>query len=175
MFGNGENSMGESYDEDKAVDAVIAEVMDEIAVEVGEVSETKEPDSEEADAMEDDILEELELDETNDDLTPDISGLELCRRYYEEYGKPMIAEKFPEYETRIAAGLVGKGSDCFGFDDMQSRDHDFGPRFLLWVTKDVYEQIGTALEAEYEKLPDTFLGVKRIETFHGKDLSLIHI
>ena len=169
MFGNGENSMGESYDEDKAVDAVIAEVMDEIAVEVGEVSETKEPDSEEADAMEDDILEELELDETNDDLTPDISGLELCRRYYEEYGKPMIAEKFPEYETRIAAGLVGKGSDCFGFDDMQSRDHDFGPRFLLWVTKDVYEQIGTALEAEYEKLPDTFLGVKRIETFHGKD------
>ncbi len=39
----------------------------------------------------------------------------------------------------------------------------------MWVTKEVYDKIGSALEEAYEKLPDTFLGIKRIETFHGKD------
>ena len=57
---------------------------------------------------------------------PKIAGLELCRRYYEKYGKTMIAEKFSAYEGRIAVGLVGKGSDCFGFDDAQSMDHALG-------------------------------------------------
>lgn len=113
--------------------------------------------------------EEQEVEEEEDTLTPDITGLELCRRYYEEYGKPMIAEKFHAYESYIAVGLVGKGSDCFGFDDMQSRDHDFGPRFVMWVTKKVYDQIGEELEAAYEQLPDSFMGVDRVETFHGRD------
>ncbi|MBO5030892.1 MAG: DUF4125 family protein [Lachnospiraceae bacterium] len=104
-----------------------------------------------------------------EDLTPDISGLELCRRYYEEYGRPMIAEKFHAYESCIAVGLVGKGSDCFGFDDIQSRDHDFGPRFVMWVTRKVYDEIGEELQEAYEKLPRSFMGVDRVETFHGRD------
>lgn len=107
--------------------------------------------------------------EEEEDFTPEITGLELCRRYYEEYGKPMIAEKFPAYEGCIAVGLVGKGSDCFGFDDTLSADHDFGPRFIMWVTKEVYGQIGKELQEAYEQLPDSYMGVKRIETFHGKD------
>lgn len=110
-----------------------------------------------------------ELDETYEDLIPGIMGLELCRIYYEKYGKPMISEMFPEYEAQIAVGLVGKGSDCFGFDDIQSRDHDFGPRFIMWVTKEVYDKIGSELQEAYEKLPNEFMSIKRIETFHGKD------
>lgn len=105
----------------------------------------------------------------------EIKGLELCRRYYEEFGKPMIAEKFPAYEQRIAVGLVGKGSDCFGFDDAQSRDHDFGPRFSLWLTKETYEEIGEELQKAYEELPNVFLGIERIETFHGKDRAGVQI
>ena len=46
-----------------------------------------------------------------------VKGLELARAYYETYGKPMIEEKFPEYRDRIAAGLVGEGSECLGYDD----------------------------------------------------------
>lgn len=102
-------------------------------------------------------------------IVPEITGLELCRRYYEEYGRPMIAEKFRAYESVIAVGLVGKGSDCFGFDDFLSHDHDYGPRFVMWVTKKVYEEIGEELEEAYESLPESFMGVDRIETFHGKD------
>ena len=56
-----------------------------------------------------------------------MNGMELAERYYETYGRPMLHEKYPEYETRIAVGLVGEGSECFGFDDRISRDHDFGP------------------------------------------------
>lgn len=98
-----------------------------------------------------------------------IKGLELCKRYYEEYGKTMIAEKFSAYQDKIAVGLVGKGSDCFGFDDELSGDHDYGPRFVMWVTRDTYEAIGEALQQAYEELPRVFLGVERKETFHGRD------
>lgn len=104
-----------------------------------------------------------------EDYTLSIPGLELCRLYYEEYGRPMIAEKFRAYESVIAVGLVGKGSDCFGFDDTLSQDHDYGPRFVMWVTKKVYEEIGEELQEAYESLPASFMGVDRIETFHGRD------
>ena len=87
----------------------------------------------------------------------------------------MIAGKFQAYESRIAVGLVGKGSDCFGFDDVLSQDHDFGPRFVMWVTKKVYDEIGEELQEAYDKLPSQFLGIDRIETFHGKDRSGVMI
>lgn len=97
-----------------------------------------------------------------------ISGLTLCRKYYETHGKPMLEEQFPDYVEKIAVGLVGEGSDCFGFDDEFSRDHDWGPDFCLWVTDETYEKIGTALEQAYEKLPDEFMGYKRSHSAQGK-------
>lgn len=93
-----------------------------------------------------------------------VSGLELCREYYETYGAPMIHEKFPEYENQIATGLVGEGSECFGFDDEYSRDHDFGPGFCMWLTDALYDEIGARLQEEYDKLPRTYNGLTRIST-----------
>lgn len=111
-----------------------------------------------------------------------VTGLELCRAYYETCGRAMIHEKFPEYEGRIAVGLVGEGSDCFGYDDEASRDHDWGPSFLMWVSDQVYEEIGEQLQTAYEELPQTFLGytyrtsrqgagrrgVQTIRSFYGR-------
>ena len=71
-------------------------------------------------------------------------------------GTPMIAAKYPQYTGRIAAGLVGHGSECYGFDDAYSQDHDFGPRFCLWLTDEDYAAIGEQLEADYEALPRKF-------------------
>lgn len=101
-------------------------------------------------------------------LQNNIKGLLLCRKYYEEYGKPMIEEKFPEYKDRIAVGLAGEGSDCFGFDDEYSRDHDWGPGFSMWLTEEDYSAIGESLEEEYGKLPKEYMGFKRLNTGRGQ-------
>lgn len=85
-----------------------------------------------------------------------VSGLKLARAFWTQMGKPMIAAKYPQYTGRIAAGLVGHGSECYGFDDAYSQDHDFGPRFCLWLTDEDYAAIGEQLEADYEALPRKF-------------------
>lgn len=80
------------------------------------------------------------------------SGMELARRLWEQAGKPMLQSRYPDYAERIAVGLVGHGSECFGFDDALSRDHDFAPRFCLWLTDEDYAAIGTALQEDYERI-----------------------
>lgn len=85
-----------------------------------------------------------------------ISGLKLARAFWTQVGKPMIAAKYPQYVARIAAGLVGHGSECYGFDDAYSQDHDFGPRFCLWLSDEDYTAIGEQLQTDYDALPRDF-------------------
>ncbi|MCI1984847.1 MAG: DUF4037 domain-containing protein [Bifidobacteriaceae bacterium] len=92
---------------------------------------------------------------------PGITGLELARRFWEECGLPMITEKYSSVRGRIAAGLVGHGSECYGFDDAFSRDHDFAPRFCLWLTPEDYEDFGEQLQRDYDALPGEFMGFGR--------------
>jgi len=96
------------------------------------------------------------------------TGLALARRYYESFGKRMIQEEFPAYVDRIAVGLAGRGSDCFGYDDEESRDHDWGPDFCMWVTDATYAEIGEALQRAYENLPQEFEGYKRAPYVNGQ-------
>lgn len=96
-------------------------------------------------------------------------GLKLAKEFYETYGKPMITEKFGKYENRIAVGLAGRGSDCFGYDDEASRDHDWGPDFCLWVTDETWADIGEALQRAYEALPAEFRGCRRAPRVNGKN------
>lgn len=97
----------------------------------------------------------------------DLKGRALCREYYEAVGKPMLLEKFAKYMDKLAVGLVGEGSDCFGYDDAFSRDHDWGPDFCIWVTEETYEEIGEALKREYEKLPAEWKGLQRTRSAQG--------
>jgi hypothetical protein len=90
-----------------------------------------------------------------------MNGLELSRKYFETHGKPALEAHAPELLPKLAAGLVGEGSECFGFDDEISQDHDFEPGFCLWLTRVDYEAHGFALERLYAKLPKTFEGFSR--------------
>lgn len=97
-----------------------------------------------------------------------IKGLKLSRLYYEELGRPMLHREFADYEERIAAGLVGQGSECFGFDDEISTDHDYGPSFCLWLNAEDYGAIGSKLQMAYESLPKEYMGVSgRQESANG--------
>ena len=89
-----------------------------------------------------------------------MKGIEISRAFYEEYGKPMIENEFSEYSDRIAVGLVGHGSECFGFDDEISCDHDYEPGFCLWLTEEDEKAIGFKLFRAYSKLPDEYMGLK---------------
>ncbi len=81
-----------------------------------------------------------------------MTHMERCRDFYEQFGVPMIKAKFPDYKDRIAVGLVGEGSECFGFDDEISKDHDFSVGFCMWLRDGDYEKIGEALQKEYDAL-----------------------
>ena len=93
-----------------------------------------------------------------------MNGLELARGYFEEFGRPMLERDFPELMDTVAAGLVGEGSECFGYDDEISRDHDFEPGFCLFIPDGenvVDTRTEFRLERAYAALPKEYMGVKR--------------
>lgn len=60
-----------------------------------------------------------------------MKGLDLSKLFYTEQVRPALAQRFPQLLPRIAAGLVGEGSQCFGYDDDLSQDHDWGAASVL--------------------------------------------
>jgi len=83
------------------------------------------------------------------------SNLFNSRLFYESCGRDMIRDRFPSLESRIAVGVVGEGSDCFGYDDAISHDHDFGLGFCMWLMPDDQAQFGKKLSAAYMDLKNT--------------------
>lgn len=81
----------------------------------------------------------------------------------------MLYEQFPEIAEKAAAGLAGYGSECLGFDDEISRDHDYGPSFCIWLPREIYGEYGRKMQAAYDALPKEFMGVAgRVEEEQGK-------
>lgn len=101
--------------------------------------------------------------------TNQISGLDLCQQYYEEVGERILREQFPDAFDAMTIGLVGEGSDCFGYDDVYSRDHDWGPGFCIFLDKTLYDEIGEQVEAVYDSLPDEYKGYKRLSMMQARD------
>lgn len=94
-----------------------------------------------------------------------MKGLELAEKFYEEYGKKMIDESFSHIKQYLAVALCGSGSECLGFDDSLSQDHDFEPGFCIFLPDEslVSSRDEFLLERAYSKLPKEFLGFKRNE------------
>ncbi len=92
-----------------------------------------------------------------------MNGLELSHAFFETWGRPMLEKEFPQLLPYLAVGLFGQGSECFGFDDAVSRDHDFEPGFCIFLPEEavVGRRSEFLLERAYAKLPRRFEGVER--------------
>ena len=92
-----------------------------------------------------------------------MKGLEIAEKYYLEFGEAMINTEFSDIKDKLALGLAGSGSECFGFDDDISTDHDFEPGFCIFLPdEDVIDRkTEFLLERAYSKLPKEFMGLKK--------------
>jgi len=96
-----------------------------------------------------------------------MKGLELSERYFFDCGLPLIKEHFPDLVDRVAAGLISSGSEVAGFDDEISRDHNWGPRFILFLSADDKAQFGQQVqEALNRELPKEYSGASIQRTGH---------
>lgn len=87
-----------------------------------------------------------------------MKGLELAQEYYEQIGRPILEDRFGELMDRAAVGFAGPGSECFGFDDEISRDHDWGPAFCIWLNSKDFQEHGKSVQKTYDSLPKTYKG-----------------
>ena len=83
-------------------------------------------------------------------------GIDAARQWYESAGAPMLEREFGDVVSRIAVGRAGHGSECFGYDDEVSRDHDFFTGFQLWITEADEREFGFRLERAYARLRKEF-------------------
>ncbi|MBQ0042971.1 MAG: DUF4125 family protein [Lachnospiraceae bacterium] len=113
------------------------------------------------------VSENVNKISSNNSINNSFTGLELSRKYYEAFGKPVLEKNFAYLWEHIAVGMAGEGSECLGFDDENSVDHDFGPGFVIWVDAEVSEEDIVKLQRAYSLLPREFMGLKRLETKEG--------
>ena len=104
-----------------------------------------------------------EINNKNAKEGENVQGIELCERYYYELGEAMLREKFADVVPLCAFGVAGSGSECFGYDDEISRDHDFEPGFCIFLPDEdtLDRRTEFLLEREYARLPKTFMGYER--------------
>lgn len=99
-----------------------------------------------------------------------MKGLDLSERYFFDCGLPLLQRHFPHLVGSVAAGLIASGSEVAGFDDEISRDHNWGPRFLLFMSAEDLQRHGPAVQALLDQeLPREYLdaSVRRVGTsFH---------
>lgn len=90
-----------------------------------------------------------------------INGLTLNQLFYEEIVVPILQTHFSD--LRYSAALIGWGSEVLGYDDLQSTDHNWGPRFQLFLNKQDHEKYhGSIIHVLNDRLPSEFRGYPTI-------------
>jgi hypothetical protein len=86
-----------------------------------------------------------------------MKGLDLNERYYREAVRPVLDTYLPDLVH--SAALIGWSSEVLGFDDDTSTDHNWGPRFWLFLSNEdakIYsDEVDKCLA---DNLPAEFLG-----------------
>lgn len=88
-----------------------------------------------------------------------MKGMDLSRAYCERYAASLFAGGLEGLRQRCALGLVGPGSECLGFDDEISRDHDFGPGFCIWLEPPTSPPLERSFSAATTSCPVSSWGI----------------
>ncbi len=86
-----------------------------------------------------------------------LSGLALGEAFYQEGARPILESNFPS--LKYSAALIGWSSEVLGYDDITSTDHNWGPRFQLFLSQPDYERHSIAITKTLsDQLPLGFRG-----------------
>jgi hypothetical protein len=95
---------------------------------------------------------------TQDD---NVDALTLGHRFFDELVKPSMEKVCPEVLETGACGIFGNGSECFGMDDVYSRDHHWGPSVSILLPDELLQEMDPdTWKRVAAGLPDTFKGFK---------------
>lgn len=86
-----------------------------------------------------------------------IPGLQLSEQFYQQAVLPLLHQAIPRLSH--SAGLLDAGSEVFGFDTPRSTDHHWGPRVLIFLSDNDYQQYAKRLNDDLaQHLPYEFMG-----------------
>lgn len=95
----------------------------------------------------------------------EVNGIELARDFFTSHVERIVVEalhRLADETLRSApfsAGLVGPGSEVLGMDDATSRDHDWGPRCIIFVPPSQLELVRDHVQLQLGLwLPASFKG-----------------
>ncbi|RPI30334.1 MAG: DUF4037 domain-containing protein [Chloroflexota bacterium] len=101
-----------------------------------------------------------------------IPGLELCEGFFQTQVRPILDDHFPG--LAYSAALIGKGSEVLGFDTEMSRDHDWGPRAMLFLNPGDWRRYQQAVfDTLQQKLPASFRGYPTHFVLHSSGARFI--
>lgn len=83
------------------------------------------------------------------------STFERTRLFLQDEVYPILKAEYPELLTRLCAALTGKGSECLGYDDELSKDHDYELKIQLFVSDQDYLEYEQAV---YERFLSIMTG-----------------
>lgn len=89
-------------------------------------------------------------------MTNFIKGKKLSKLFFNKIVKSLLKKHYPN--IKYSAGLLGHGSDVIDFDTTRSMDHDWGPRVLLFLSKEDFKKKKQISNMFSRELPHTFEG-----------------
>lgn len=95
------------------------------------------------------------------------TGLELGRELAHQVAQD-IELNLPDLLPHICLALVGTGSECLGFDDAISEDHDFTKRCQLFLPADIYTANQDRLQSYFKNYVYGTVQIESISDFYRR-------
>ena len=95
------------------------------------------------------------------------TGLELGRELAHQVAQD-IELNLPDLAPYMCLALVGTGSECLGFDDAISEDHDFTKRCQLFLPADIYETNKERLQSYFKNYAYGTVQIECISKFYQR-------